>query len=164
MRRVSFFLMILLLLMVSSAGCAGLLKGGGAIRPDANVTRTFESFKMNPNYHYYYTGSDVYPNALIGLDKKYALEPDLWKKMTPSPQLFRDLISQMQTRALNIGQTQHGFSILDDRGRQIGVWYSILGATTSVKMMDDKTVLIYQPPLNTYEKYEEERVRVQPHQ
>jgi len=162
MRRLYLFLIIAFILMVSLTGCAGFLTGSGAINPDQNVTRTFESFKMNPNYNYYYSGSDVYPNALIGLDKKYALEPDLWKKMAPSPQAFKDLVSQMQTRALNIGQTQHGFTILDDQGRPVGIWYSILGATTSVKMKDDKTVLIYQPPLNTYEKFEEERIRVRP--
>ena len=157
MRRLS--LMVAFLFAASLSGCAGFLTGYGAIRPDLNVTRTFESFQMNPSYVYYYSGSEMYPNALIGLDKKYTLEPDLWKKTGPSPKTFKDIILQMKTQALNVGQTQHGFSILDDQGRPIGAWYSILGATTSVKMIDERTVLIYQPPLNTYDKYEEERVR-----
>jgi hypothetical protein len=65
----------------------------------------------------------------------------------------------MQSKALSIGQFQHGFAILDDKGRQIGVWYSILRAATTVKMTDDQTVMIYQPPLNTYMRYEDEKGR-----
>ena len=151
---------IMLFLVFSFCGCAGFLKGYGAINPDRSVTSAFETFQINPNYNYYYSGSDVYPNALIGLDKKYKIEPDLWKKMEPAPGDFKDMISRMQSKALSIGQFQHGFAILDDNGRPIGVWYSILSAVTTVKMTDDQTVLIYQPPLNTYEKYEEENKRL----
>jgi hypothetical protein len=63
----------------------------------------------------------------------------------------------MQSKAMSIGQSQHGFAIIDDNGRPIGAWYSILGAATTVKMLDDQTVLIYQPPLNTYMRYEDEK-------
>ena len=157
MRKLFSSFIIMLFLVFSFWGCAGFLKGNGAINPDRSVTRAFETFQINPNYNYYYSGSDVYPNALIGLDKKYKIEPDLWKKMEPAPKDFKDMISQMQSRALSLGQSQYGFAILDDKGRQIGVWYSILNAATTVKMKDDQTVLIYQPPLNTYEKYEEGR-------
>jgi hypothetical protein len=148
---------VVLVLVFSFWGCGGFHGGYGAISPDRSVTRSFETYQINPDYHYYYSGSDVYPNALIGLDKQYALEPDLWKKIEPAQKDFRDVISQMQTRALGIGQSQYGFAILDDKGRRIGVWYSLLRASTSVKVKDSRTVLIYQPPLNTYDRYEEER-------
>jgi hypothetical protein len=149
--------MITLFLVFSFCGCAGFLKGNGAINPDRSVTRAFETFQINPNYDYYYSGSDVYPNALIGLDKKYKVEPDLWKKIETVSGGFKDMISQMQSKALSIGQSQHGFAIIDDNGRPIGAWYSLLGAATTVKMLDDQTVLIYQPPLNTYMRYEDEK-------
>jgi hypothetical protein len=152
MRRGPELSIILLTLIFFLSGCAGFLAGYGNIRPDRNATMAFESFQMNPDYIYYYSGSDVYPNALVGLDKKYRIEPELWKRMTHSPLVFKELVSQMHARALQIGQTQHGFSILDDQGRQIGVWYSILRAATSVKMKGDNTVLIYQPPLDTYKE------------
>jgi hypothetical protein len=160
MRKLSSLFITMLFLVFSFCGCAGLLKGSGAVNPDRSVTRAFETFQINPNYNYYYSGSDVYPNALIGLDKKYKIEPDLWKKMEPAPGSFKDMISQMQSKALSIGQFQHGFTILDDTGRPIGVWYSILRAATTVKMKEDQTVLIYQPPLNTYLRYEDEKGRM----
>ena len=51
----------------------------------------------------------------------------------------------------------HGFVILDDKGKQIGVWYSILKATTksSVRMKDDKTVLIDTPDIDTWLQFED---------
>lgn len=158
MRRLYFFLLVVFFVMVCLSGCTGFLRGNGAVNQSPSVTAAFETFQINPNYNYYYSGSYVYPNALIGLDKKYKIEPELWKKMD-APKDFKDIITQMQSKALSIGQFQHGFVIADDKGRPIGTWYSILGATTSVRMKDDTTVLIYQPPLDTYEKYEQERVR-----
>jgi hypothetical protein len=157
MRKLSLSFIIMFFLVFSFWGCAGFLKGYGAINPDRSVTKAFETFQINPNYNYYYTGSDVYPIALIGLDKKFKIEPDLWKKLEPVPKDFKDMISQMQSRALSMGQIQHGFSILDDQGRPIGVWYSILIATTSLTVKDDGTVVIYQPPLNTYDKFDGDR-------
>lgn len=159
MHKLTSSLIVMLFLVFSFWGCAGFLKDYGAILPDRSAAGAFEAFQINPNYNYYTSGSDIYPNALIGLDKKFRLEPDLWKKIEASPKEFKELISQMQTKALSIGQVQHGFVILDDKQRPIGAWYSILSATTGVKMMDDRTVLIYQPPLNTYQKYEEEKNR-----
>jgi hypothetical protein len=41
------------------------------------VTKAFEKYQVNSNYNYYISGSDVYPNAIIGLDKALTLEPDL---------------------------------------------------------------------------------------
>jgi hypothetical protein len=51
----------------------------------------------------------------------------------------------------------HGFAILDDKGKRIGVWYSILEATTnsSVRMKDSKTVLIDTPDINTWLQFED---------
>lgn len=160
MRKLSLSLTIMIFMIFFFWGCAGFLKGYGAINPDRSVTQAFETFQINPNYNYYYSGSDVYPNALIGLDKKFKIEPDLWKKLEPAPKAFKDLITQMQSKALSLGQFQHGFAILDDNGRPIGAWYSILRAATTVKMMDDQTILIYQPPLNTYTKYEDDKERL----
>ncbi|MFH1080804.1 MAG: hypothetical protein V1766_11215 [Pseudomonadota bacterium] len=159
MRKLFLSSIITLSLVLSFWGCTGFLKGVGAVNPDQSVTRAFETFQINPDYNYYYSGPDIYPNALVGLDKKYKIEPDLWKKMEPTPKNFKDVISQMQSKALSIGLFQHGFAILDDKGRPIGVWYSILSATTTVKMVDDQTVLIYQPPLITYEKDEKSDMR-----
>jgi hypothetical protein len=84
----------------------------------------------------------------------YTLESDLWKKVEMTPPIFRELVMDMQTRALNLGQSQHGFAMFDDKGNGIGIWYSILSARTMLKMKDSRTVIIYTPDIDTYEKYE----------
>ncbi len=117
------------------------------------VTRTFETYQISSEYDYYISGSDVYPNAIIGLDKAYTLETDLWKKVEMTPKKLRELVTDMKDKAttVNYGMPLYGFVMLDDKGKQIGVWYSILGAKTFLRMKDNRTVIIYTPDIDTYE-------------
>jgi len=159
MRKYSISLIIIFLTLLFSVwGCTGVFRGYGGLDLDQRTTRAFETFQIKPGLNYYYSGSDVYPNALIGIDQKYKLEPaDLWKKWTPTEQAFKEIISQMQGRASSIGHSQYGFNILDDRERVIGIWYSIITAPTTVKIIDEQTVLIHTPDLDTYTKHDEDR-------
>ena len=144
--------MVVLLLYM---GCAGIFqKNYGSIKPDGDVSAAFESYKIDPQLNYYISGSEVYPNALMGLKKTYTLDSDLWKIIEPTAKEFREIIQYMQKRALEAGQHQFGFAILDDKGKQIGVWYSILSAKTFVQMKEDGKVIIITPDLDTYEKLE----------
>ena len=162
MRRFSIFILysfyiLCMSLFLSSAGCAGsLINNYGEIIPDGNITTMFEKYQINPHFNYYISGSDVYPNAILGVDKTYTLESDLWKKVDMTHAKFRELVTSMQdrVRALSIKLTLHGFVMLDDKGKQIGVWYSILSVRTSVKMKDSRTVIIDTPDIDTYLKYE----------
>ena len=137
-------------------GCAGtFFKNYGGITPDAEATKAFESYRINPNYNYYISGSAVYPNALMGLEKTYTLDSDLWKKIEPTPQEFREIVQDMQTKALSLRQYQHGFAILDDSGRRIGGWYSLLSVRTVVQNKGGGKVSIFTPDLDTYNRYED---------
>ena len=158
------FCIMCVLILLPSVGCTGsLFKNYGRIVPDGAVTNTFEKYQVNPNYNYYISGSEVYPNAIIGLDKAYALEPDLWKKVEMTQKKLRELVQYMHDKVSTItfGLSLHGFAMFDDKGKQIGVWYSILEAKTSLKMKDDRTVIIITPDINTYLKYEDgNRLRI----
>ena len=124
----------------------------GNIAPDEAVTKAFESYQMAPDMNYYYSGSDVIPNAVVGLKKEYTIEPDLWKPIT-DPKAFRDMVDEMKRRAMRVVTDQFfGFTIRDDNGNPIGVWYSLLRARTYVEMGKDKTVVIKTPPLLLYER------------
>ena len=151
-------------ILLALTGCAGLrvTANYGKIVPSGEVTHAFERYELNPNFNYFISGPELYPNALIALDRSYALEPDLWKRMEFTPQTFRTLIIDMQSMAFRIRDFQHGFAILDDKGRPIGVWYSLLSAATWVKMAGDKTVVIATPDLQVYEKRERESPIVLP--
>jgi hypothetical protein len=126
-------------------GCVGA--NYGSIIPDAAATKAFETFQIDPDMNYYYSGPEVYPNALIGLKKSYVLDSDLWKPIVAQPKVFKELITAMQTIALEHGMLQHGFAINDNKGQTIGVWYSILTARTLVRMGDGNKVEIFTPEL-----------------
>jgi len=44
--------------------------------------------------------------------------------------------------------------MVDDKGKKIGIWYSILSVKTWLKMEDERTGIIYTPDIDTYLKYE----------
>ncbi len=146
-----------ILLILFSFGCAGLGLGNyGKIVPDGNVMHAFETYQVNPGLNYYTSGSDVYPNAIMGIDKRYSLNSTLWKKVEFTPQTLKALVDNMQAKVSEINQSLHGFTILDTKGNDIGIWYSILSARTTVKI-EDHSVVIFTPDLDTYDKYEYEK-------
>ena len=154
--RITFYVMCILIVLPSSGCTSSLFKKYGKIRPDSTAAKAFETYQINPNYNYYISGSDVYPHVIIGLDKAYKLEPDLWKHVDMTPQKLRELVIDMQAKVstLNLMLFLHGFALVDDKGKQIGIWYSILEARTSLKMKDDHTVIIITPDIDTYLRYE----------
>jgi hypothetical protein len=133
-------------------GCVGA--NYGSIIPDKAVTNTFEAFQIDPDMNYYYSGPDAYPNALIGLKKSYMLDSDLWKPIEAQPKVFKELIMAMQTIALEHGTFQHGFIMKDNKGQTIGVWYSILRATTLVRMGEGNKVEVFTPDLILFKRQE----------
>ena len=158
--KIPLYVMCILIVLPSVGYASSLFKNHGKIIPDSNVTKMFETYQINPNYHYYISGSDTYPHAILGLDKAYNLEPDLWKRVDMTPQKLRELVTDMKNKAstVNYGMTLFGFVMFDDKGNQIGVWYSILEAKTFLRMKDNRRVIIYTPDIDTYGKYEGNRV------
>ncbi len=143
-----------------SAGCAGsLFKNYGEISPNQEVTKAFETDQINTEYDYYISGSDVYPNAIIGLDKAYTLESDLWKKVEMTPKKLHELVTDMKNKAttVNAAMPLYGFLMFDDKRNQIGVWYSVLEAKKFLRMKDNRRVIIWTPEIDTYEKHDRNR-------
>lgn len=135
-------------------GCAALLKNYGSLAPNDGAASAFEGYRVDPNLNYYFSGPQSYPHALLGLDKSYKLDSDLWRKIEMTPAVLKNLVSNMQQRAKDLSIFQHGFAVLDDKGNQIGIWYSPLDTRTYVKMEGERTVMIDTPPHDTYEKHE----------
>jgi len=144
------------LFVMTLSSCAGLWPSRiGGIIPDRDAGLIFTKMQCSAEFQYYYSGSEHYPSAIIGIRKDSKLEDDtLWKAVDMSPKLCRDMVSNVETRALQLNLFPYGFSILDDQGKRIGVWYSIITAPTSVWMKDDHTAVIYTPDIDTYIRYE----------
>ncbi len=153
-RNVHFYLLVAVCLSVTA--CAGFrFQNYGRIDPSAETTRAFESYQVNPEFRYYISGSDFTPNALMGLNRAYRLDPrTLWKEVQMTPEKMREIVEHMKTKAFEYDERQYGFEMSDDTGRPIGVWYSILTARTFLHREADGTVRIDTPDLDTYEKFE----------
>jgi hypothetical protein len=145
---------LLFLVLLSITACVSL-KNYGKFVPDADVTAAFNKSEISPDLNYYITGSDIYPRSVLGLNKAYILDSNLWKEVELKPEELRELAARMQLRALHCRQVQFGFAILDDKGKQIGVWYSIPVPGISIKMLDDQKVIIYPPNDSYYECYDD---------
>lgn len=129
-------------------GCVGA--NYGSITPDSTVTIAFEDFRMDPGMNYYYSGSEVYPNAIMGLKKSHVLESDLWKPIEAQHNVFKSMITGMATAISDEYEGMHGFLITDNKGQPIGVWYSLLKGSPFVKMGKNNKVIVYTPEQITY--------------
>ena len=122
----------------------------GKIRPSREVTTAYECFTVDPNLNYYISGSDTYPNAIIGIDKTWTLESDLWKKKDFISQSMKELVENMRAKSAEQTLTLHGFDIFDNRGRKIGDWFSIMGIIMTVEITGERRVIVHTPPIDTY--------------
>lgn len=147
---------ILLLLCLSLAACSGSLwRNYGRILPSDEAERDMDGGLFHQEYRYYTSGSDLYPNALIGLHRGYQLHRDaLWKEVAMSPAKLRETVGFMKAKAAEYHQYPRGFDLIDTQGRKIGIWYAILQARTFLRFEEDGSVMIHTPDLETYEKLE----------
>jgi hypothetical protein len=122
----------------------------GKIRPSRDVTEAYECFSVDRNQIYYISGSDIYPNAIIGINTAWSLKSDLWKKKDLSSQDMKELVQNMQAKAAEQNVTLHGFDIFDNKGRRIGDWFSIMGIIMTVEITGEKSVIVHTPPIDTY--------------
>jgi hypothetical protein len=149
-------LSVLLLLGLNVIACSGsLFRNYGRILPSEEADRDMEGGVFHPEIRYYTSGSDLYPNALMGLHRDYRLDREtLWKEVAMTPGKLREIVGFMKAKAYEHSQFLHGFDLLDTGGKKIGFWYSILTARTYLRFEEDGTVMIQTPELETYEKQE----------
>lgn len=122
----------------------------GQLRPSKAATDAFETFQVDSEKEYYLSGSDVYPSAIIGIDKSRTLVTDLWKKRDLTAEGMKGLVGNMHSRAMEHLAFLQGFDILDDRGAKIGEWFSLQGINIVIRMKSEDRVSISTPPLDVY--------------
>ena len=148
---------LLLSILLSIVACASLSgKNFGKLVPNADVTTALNKAEINPNYDYYITGSDYFPRSILGLDKSYIFDSVLWKKVEFKPEELKELTVRMQQRAINCRRGEFGFVVLDNKDKQIGIWYSILVPGMSIKVLDDRKIIVYPPNDEQYKCYDDQ--------
>jgi len=153
----SFRLCLVLILCVGTVACgAALFRNYGRITPSPEVTRAFEGYQVNPQFRYYVTGQDLNPNAILGLDRSYTLDPrTTWREVEMTSAKLKEFVQGMKAKVFATQTSLYGYEVTDDHGKPIGVWYSLLSARTFVHMNEDGTVRIDTPPLRSYHEDED---------
>lgn len=118
--------------------------GYGSIVPNGAVTQAFEKNQADPNLIYYHSGSSIWPDAIIGVNKAYTLDSTLWQKCVSEASL-KNHITGMKFGADVARRNLQGYSILDDMGMKIGVWYSMPNTPTFVRRESEKAIDIHTP-------------------
>ena len=151
-RSACFYL--LLVACLNTMACTGqLFRNYGRINLNSETTRAFESYSVNTDFRYYISGSDSYPNAIIGLHRDYRIDTQtLWKEVEMTPKVMQNIVRSMKEKASAHQRFLYGFELVDPKDQPIGVWYSIQTARTCLQMKDDGTVRIDTPDLDTYEQ------------
>jgi len=116
---------VLVLAAVLLAGCSGANRGG--LRNSREVGRAFETFHVYPDHRYWYYYLENNPYAVVGLEPPYHIEDINWKEVDPNSKTFEKVVGLVESFPAP-GAYTYGAFILDDQGRQIGVWYSSLSA------------------------------------
>jgi hypothetical protein len=137
---------IIIPILILLAGCANARYGRTVI--DDQARQIFESYQILSDYRYYYSGSDVHPDAVIAIDSAFTLTTSLWKPVTPTPDQMKNWFNWLRPR-VGWDLRPYGRAILSDNGKRIGLWYSVVDWRdhTVVKMIDDHTVEI-SPPMH----------------
>jgi hypothetical protein len=136
--------MVSLMMSIGYSPVQALFENYGTLVPRSEVTQAFDGYRIDPDLNYYFSGAEAWPDAIIGVSKAYTLDSTLWRKITATPEVFKNLVSGMQSRPSTL--PLHGYAILDDQGRQIGVWYSMFGVRGYVKMEGE--IVDISTPLN----------------
>ena len=134
----------LALLFAVAAGCAGK---NGSIRWDTDAGGSFAAAQVLPGHRYYTTGSDTEPAAIVALREDRPMRAHFWREVAMTPETLARLVDRMRGTRIEYPYSR---GILDDRGAQIGIWYSYM-KPSSVKLLDDGGVVV-APPAGTDER------------
>jgi hypothetical protein len=138
---------------LSALACASMSGNYGRFNPSDQVYQAFTTFQVNKDFRYYISGPDLNPNALMGLHRSYHLDPEsLWREVQMTPEKMKEIVQGMDAKASMQNEYQKGFELVDNNGRPIGVWYSLVRARTFLRIGDDGTVRIDTPALEMYER------------
>ena len=103
----------------------------GSIQEQHAVTNQFRSGEINPGYRYFYAGVFNEPDAILGLDSRFAVEGKFWTPIELTSEELRRWITRLdrvredpETFARRYNFRYQGAYILDPNGRQVGIWYS----------------------------------------
>jgi len=129
--KVSVGLSLLILL----TGCAA---NYARFQLDGQVEQAFENYEMIDGFHYYYSGRENKPSAIIGIDPAYQFSSELWTAIEPTQ--FMKMVDRMYPPGYG---RLYGANMLTPDGKKAGVWYSWVDIY-SAKFEGDR-IIVHSP-------------------
>lgn len=117
----------------------------GIFRPSMETTQSYLAFRFDPALSYRISGSDVYPNAIIGVEPAWTLKSDLWKPVAMDGQKMRELVENMKSLGVGSGVLPYGYELFDDREVKIGNWFSLPGQNVTIWIRGEKEFELSTP-------------------
>ncbi|MEJ2101084.1 MAG: hypothetical protein P8X68_14070 [Desulfobacterales bacterium] len=147
-RKWSVMQMAAAILMIGLlAGCAAnrqARENSGSLKLSPEVSQIFQTYKVLPQYKYYFSGPDTKPTAIVGIDRNYTLDTQVWQAAADlTPEKLQNWVGQML--GFNPAWRTFGAYILDGKGQPVGIWYS-LDNEVPVAVQPDKRIEIIAPP------------------
>ena len=128
------------------AGCAAnreARENSGSLKLSTEVSQIFQTYRVLPQYSYYFAGSDTQPTAIVGIDRNYTLDTSVWQAAVDlTPEKLQNWVQQML--GFNPAWRTFGAYILDGKGQPVGIWYS-LDTEVPVAVLPDKRIEIIPP-------------------
>jgi hypothetical protein len=132
-----------MLLALLLAGCGGTY---GRFVYDEAVDQVFEDLRVLPDHHYYFSGPDSNPRAIIAIDKRYTLVSRLWKPVDMTAARLKSWVKNPARRGHYYPYT-FGRYLLDDGGERVGLWYSLRDwrESATIKILEDNRIQVSTP-------------------
>ena len=111
--------------LLLSALISGCFENYGRLKHNANVTRDFQTYQVDPNFKYYFYGRRSMPYAIVGIDREYHMRSRVWREVDHDTKEFQKMIFWVWDD--NIPYTRFprsGAHITDPNGKKVGIWYS----------------------------------------
>jgi len=138
----SCFMLIIVISMLIGCKTANY----GRYKVNREVEKLFNSGQVLADHTYYYTGSNTRPEAVMGIQKNYILDEELWNKAGDIQKNLKFWVEQMNN---NLSAT--GYDILAPDGKQIGIYYTPW-STGPVKMGENNQVIIFLPEKESHSR------------
>jgi hypothetical protein len=72
-------------------------------------------------------------------------KPPCGKKIDFTPAKHCTTIDTMETTADGYDESLFGFAVIDDKGKQIETWYSLIYGPTMINIKEDKKASVWPP-------------------
>ena len=122
---------------------SGCFENYGRLKHNAEVSRAFQTYQVEPDYKYYYYGRTNMPYAIVGIDRTYHMQSRVWREVDHDTEKFLKMIfwTWDDIRYYWLRNFTQGAYILDPEGKRVGIWYSGLW-WAAIRFEDDRRIVV----------------------